>query len=86
MDRLIFRSTMNMEIATRRFLLRDFMESDRSPFLDYQADPRNLTFYGSEKASPEYATYLFELFQTWANEYPRLNYQLAIVVGEAYRR
>jgi hypothetical protein len=34
MDRLIFRATMNMEIATRRFLLRDFMESDRSPFLD----------------------------------------------------
>jgi [ribosomal protein S5]-alanine N-acetyltransferase len=68
-----------MEIVTRRFFLRDFVESDRSPFLDYQADPRNLMFYGSDEASPEQATRLFETFQRWASEHPRLNYQLAIV-------
>lgn len=67
-----------MEIVTRRFLLRDFVESDRSPFLDYQADPRNLTFYGAAEASAEHAAHLFEMFQSWAAELPRLNYQLAI--------
>jgi [ribosomal protein S5]-alanine N-acetyltransferase len=68
-----------MEIVTRRFLLRDFVDSDRSPFLDYQADPRNLRFYGPDEASPEHAGRLFETFQRWAVDRPRLNYQLAIV-------
>lgn len=68
-----------MEIVTKRFLLRDFVESDRLPFLNYQADPRNLTFHGSEESSPEQAPRLFGLFQTWAVDLPRLNYQLAIV-------
>ncbi len=68
-----------MEIVTRRFLLRDFVESDRSPFLEYQADPRNQIFYEPSTASPEHATRLFETFQMWASERPRLNYQLAIV-------
>lgn len=68
-----------MEIVTKRFLLRDFIELDRSPFLDYQADPRNLTFYGPDEVSPEHAACLFETFQTWASDHPRLNYQLAIV-------
>jgi [ribosomal protein S5]-alanine N-acetyltransferase len=70
---------LNMEIVTRRFLLRDFVESDRSLFLEYQADPRNQIFYEPSTASPEHATRLFEIFQTWASEQPRLNYQLAIV-------
>ncbi|MEH2041499.1 GNAT family N-acetyltransferase [Nostoc sp.] len=69
----------DVEIVTRRFLLRDFVELDRSPFLDYQADPRNLRFYGPDEASPEHATRLFETFQRWAADRPRLNYQLAIV-------
>jgi [ribosomal protein S5]-alanine N-acetyltransferase len=68
-----------MEIVTRRFLLRDFVDSDRSPFLDYQADPRNLRFYRPDEASPEHAGRLFETFQRWASDRPRLNYQLAIV-------
>jgi RimJ/RimL family protein N-acetyltransferase len=68
-----------MEIATKRFLLRDFIELDRSPFLDYQADPRNLMFYEPDEARPEHASRLFETFQTWASDQPRLNYQLAIV-------
>jgi [ribosomal protein S5]-alanine N-acetyltransferase len=69
----------DMEIVTKRFLLRDFVESDRSPFLDYQADPRSQIFYEPSEASPENPTRLFETFCTWASEHPRLNYQLAIV-------
>lgn len=68
-----------MEIVTRRFLLRDFLETDRLPFLNYQADPRSFTFYGAEESSPEQAARLFEMFQTWACDRPRLNYQLALV-------
>ncbi len=68
-----------MEIVTKRFLLRDFVESDRAPFLDYQSDPRSQLFYEPSEASPENSTRLFETFCTWAFEHPRLNYQLAIV-------
>lgn len=68
-----------MEIVTKRFLLRDFVELDRSPFLDYQADPRSQIFYEPSEASPENSARLFETFCTWASEQPRLNYQLAIV-------
>jgi [ribosomal protein S5]-alanine N-acetyltransferase len=68
-----------MKIVTKRFLLRDFAESDRSPFLDYQTDPRSQTFYEPTEASPENSIRLFETFCTWASEHPRLNYQLAIV-------
>jgi [ribosomal protein S5]-alanine N-acetyltransferase len=72
-----------MEIMTKRFLLRDFVESDRSLFLDYQADPRNLIFYGSEESTVEHATNMFEMFQSWSSDLPRLNYQLAITFGTA---
>jgi ribosomal-protein-alanine N-acetyltransferase len=68
-----------MEIATRRFLLRDFVESDRAAFLEYQADPHSLTFYDPNDSSPDRASRLFDLFQAWAGDRPRLNYQLAIV-------
>lgn len=68
-----------MEIVTKRFLLRDFVELDRSPFLDYQADPRSQIFYEPSQASGENSTRLFDTFCTWACEHPRLNYQLAIV-------
>jgi [ribosomal protein S5]-alanine N-acetyltransferase len=68
-----------MEIVTQRFLLRDFVESDRSPFLEYQADPRSQIFYEPSEAGVENSARLFETFCTWAVEQPRLNYQLAIV-------
>jgi len=68
-----------MEIVTKRFLLRDFVESDRSPFLDYQADPHSQLFYEPSEASSENSARLFETFRTWASEYPRLNYQFSIV-------
>jgi [ribosomal protein S5]-alanine N-acetyltransferase len=68
-----------MEIATKRFLLRDFVELDRSPFLDYQADPRSQIFYEPNEASVANSIGLFETFRAWASEHPRINYQLAIV-------
>ncbi|MBD1846669.1 GNAT family N-acetyltransferase [Cyanobacteria bacterium FACHB-63] len=68
-----------MEIVTKRFLLRDFVELDRSAFLAYQADPRSQTFYEPSSASAEQATRLFETFLRWADDRPRINYQLAIV-------
>jgi len=67
-----------MEIVTQRFLLRDFVESDRSQFLNYQADPRSQIFYELSEASSEHSTRLFETFCAWVAEHPRLNYQLAI--------
>jgi [ribosomal protein S5]-alanine N-acetyltransferase len=72
-----------MEIVTSRFLLRDFIESDRAPFMEYQADPRNPIFYNPAESSPDRAVHLFELFQAWAKEIPRRNYQLAIVQQQA---
>ncbi|MBD1873841.1 GNAT family N-acetyltransferase [Nodosilinea sp. FACHB-131] len=68
-----------MEIVTKRFLLRDFVELDRPSFLDYQADPRSQAFYEPGDAGAEQATRLFDTFLGWATDRPRINYQLAIV-------
>ena len=68
-----------MEIVTRRFLLRDFSESDRPAFLAYHADPHSLAFYGPDDAEPGHAQRLLETFKMWAGEHPRRNYQLAII-------
>ena len=69
----------DMEILTTRFLLRDFVDSDESAFVAYQADPRMLEFYGDEAAKPGHARQLFQDFRAWAQELPRRNFQLAIV-------
>ncbi|MGH8488532.1 MAG: GNAT family N-acetyltransferase [Gammaproteobacteria bacterium] len=68
-----------MEIVTKRFLLRDFIEGDFPAFAAYHADPRSLEFYGAEEAKPGHARELLDLFETWAGEQPRRNYQLAII-------
>ena len=60
-----------MEIVTKRFLLRDFVDSDESAFLAYQADPRMLEFYGEEEAKPGHARELLDTFRKWAQERPR---------------
>ena len=72
-----------MEIQTRRFLLRDFVEDDRAPFIAYQTDPRNLTFHDPEESALEQAGLLFDLFRKWAAEQPRRNFQLALVLRRA---
>lgn len=72
-----------MEIVTNRFLLRDFEDSDILEFEKYHIDPRSQEFYGTEEAKPGYARELIALFQYWAAEQPRLNYQLAIIQRKA---
>jgi [ribosomal protein S5]-alanine N-acetyltransferase len=68
-----------MEIITKRFLLRDFVEADRSSFVEYQADPHSQVFYEPGATGSEHTNRLFDTFQMWASEQPRRNYQLAIV-------
>lgn len=68
-----------MEIITKRFLLRDFVEKDESAFLAYHADPRYAEFCSLEETTLEFNHKLFQQFRQWASESPRCNYQLAIV-------
>lgn len=67
-----------MELITKRFLLREFVEDDFPGFAAYHADPRSLEFYSAEAVSG-HAQDLFDVFKAWAYEHPRRNYQLAIV-------
>jgi [ribosomal protein S5]-alanine N-acetyltransferase len=68
-----------MEIFTNRFLLRDFIKQDESAFFAYHADPKYAEFCAPEELAPSYTKNLLELFERWAAELPRCNYQLAIV-------
>ena len=68
-----------MELATKRFLLRDFNDADTAAFEAYHNDPRSQEFYGAEQTKPEHARELIGLFKAWAAAQPRLNYQLAII-------
>ncbi|MBI4779778.1 MAG: GNAT family N-acetyltransferase [Oscillatoriophycideae cyanobacterium NC_groundwater_1537_Pr4_S-0.65um_50_18] len=67
-----------MEIITKRFLLRDFVQEDEPAFLAYHADPRYAEFCSSEEVTPEFTHELLQRFMQWATEVPRCNYQLAI--------
>jgi RimJ/RimL family protein N-acetyltransferase len=68
-----------MQITTRRFLIRDFLEGDGQAFLAYHADHRYRAFSGPEEAEPARAQSLLQTFKLWAGERPRRNYQLAII-------
>ncbi|MGF2685182.1 GNAT family N-acetyltransferase [Marinobacter sp. DUT-3] len=68
-----------VELTTRRFLLRDFNDTDSDAFEAYHSDPRSHEFYGTEHTTTEYARKLLELFRAWAAEQPRVNFQLAII-------
>lgn len=68
-----------MELATKRFILRDFNDADTAAFESYHNDPRSQEFYGAEQTRPEHARELIQLFRLWAAAQPRLNYQLAII-------
>lgn len=67
-----------MQIATKRFLIRDFDDGDRQAFLAYHQDPRYLAFYRPEDSAPSHANDLIDQFEAWANATPRQNFQLAI--------
>ncbi|HEY9620261.1 MAG TPA: GNAT family N-acetyltransferase [Crinalium sp.] len=68
-----------MEIITKRFLLRDFVQEDEPAFLAYHADPRYAEFCSPEEVAPDFTHQLFQRFMQWSTEIPRRNYQLAIV-------
>ncbi|KAM3094387.1 GNAT family N-acetyltransferase [Phormidesmis sp. 146-12] len=68
-----------MEITTKRFLLRDFVQEDEPAFLAYHSDPRYAEFCSSEEVSPDFTHQLLQRFMQWATKVPRRNYQLAIV-------
>jgi RimJ/RimL family protein N-acetyltransferase len=68
-----------MVIITRRFLLRDFTEADRTAFRAYHGDPRYLALYGPDEAGSGHADMLLQTFEKWSREQPRRNYQLAVV-------
>lgn len=68
-----------MKLATKRFLLRDFVDADAAAFEAYHNDPRSHEFYSIEQARPQHALELINLFRAWAAAQPRVNYQLAIV-------
>lgn len=55
------------------------MAENAPAFEAYHADPRSTELYGAEQATSGHANELLELFRTWAEQRPRLNYQLAIV-------
>ena len=67
-----------MQIATPRFVLRDFEEPDRVAFVRYQTDPRYRNLYDLDEAYADVASDLFSLFLTWQREVPRQNHQLGI--------
>lgn len=68
-----------MEIITKRFLLRDFVQEDEPAFLAYHADPRYAEFCSPEEMTPDFTHQLFQRFMQWVTEVPQCNYQLAIV-------
>lgn len=68
-----------MEIATRRFILRDFIKEDEPAFFAYHADPRYAEFCAPEEVAPSHTREILRLFKQWEFEYPRRNYQFAIV-------
>lgn len=67
-----------MHIKTPRFLLRDFSDADRQPFIDYQLDPRYRRLYDFENVDDQPPSVLFDLFRMWQEQNPRQNFQVGI--------
>lgn len=68
-----------MELTEGRILLREFTEEDVGGLLAIHSDPRVLRYYPPELGTQEHAQMLVGMFIRWANEYPRGNFQFAIV-------
>src|SRR5690606_41676808 len=68
-----------MQLSSKRFLLRDFDEADSAAFVAYHADARLRELYGPGENTPEHAVEQLQLFQAWAAERPRPNYQFAVL-------
>ena len=59
------------------------MDEDAPALLAYQADPRAREFYDPAQAHAARLQALVPLFVRWAEEVPRLNWQLAIATRQA---
>jgi hypothetical protein len=51
-----------LEIVTKRFFLRDFIQEDEPSFFAYHADPRYAEFCAPEELTPSYTSELLILF------------------------
>jgi ribosomal-protein-alanine N-acetyltransferase len=67
-----------MHLETGRFVLRDFLETDRPAFIAYQTDPRYRALYDIEGGGDDKANALFDRFLAWQQATPRRNIQLGI--------
>lgn len=67
-------------VRTDRLLLRDFCPADLSAYARLRARPASWRLSPEEDARPEKAEELLRLFLAWAEEQPRLRYQLAVVL------
>jgi ribosomal-protein-alanine N-acetyltransferase len=68
---------MQASINRPRITLREFTESDRASFIQYQTDPRYLRLYDFAPEA-ERPSQLFDLFLQWQDERPREKFQLGI--------
>ena len=67
-----------MRIETSRYLLRDFSEADRQPFIDYQMGPRYRRLYDFDELDEGRAHELFDRFGFWREQAPRQNFQVGV--------
>lgn len=67
-----------MKITSGRFLLRDFVSSDKEALIALLTDPFLLSRYGPEYSPRDHAESLFEKFILWSAETPRLRYQFGV--------
>jgi RimJ/RimL family protein N-acetyltransferase len=71
-----------MQLTGQRILLREFRDEDVDALEAVHSDPRVLRYYAPEVATRAHAEMLVAKFIEWANETPRLNFQLAIAAAD----
>ena len=69
-----------LAIRTDRLLLRDFRPTDLPAYAELRTRPASWRFSPEEDARLDRAEELLRLFVAWSEEWPRLRYQLAIVL------
>ncbi len=70
------------EISTERLILRDFVLDDVSDYVCFTQDSKYQRFYDEEDCTVEKAKFLVNCFSEQAEQSPRDQYQLAIVLKD----
>ncbi|WP_339862813.1 GNAT family protein [Thalassospira alkalitolerans] len=67
-------------LESKRFVLRDFTETDRASFVKYRMDSRYRALHGqdSSKKTRLSTNALFDRFLAWQHDVPRRNYLIGI--------